>query len=258
MKFYSIIFLLMFSEVVRAQFENKILTLLDAKNVEDLLFFSDDNNLNGYSSEVQKEYYREITCSHSEGIFRVVQSIPDPDHINSFTVNTYRIDLITNGNTIIYYVYLKELYGQQDLKGQQLYDTLASFQSDTELVELNLAFREIFKTDINMNDFFQTNCSFGYRCGFIGSPVSELEYINSLVATNDKNAIRAWLTSPNTEKQVFAVYGFVALKNKGLIITEEEKKIIQFIIGKQGTMLVCSGCFFMSSEIAKVTESFVI
>jgi hypothetical protein len=80
--------------------------------------------------------------------------------------------------------------------------------------------------------------------------------IDEWVADRNKSKLVEWLTSTNTEKQVYAVDGLLQLKKTGMKLSDDELKIMKFVIGKSGTIYTCSGCIHMHLNIEAVTKEF--
>ncbi|HEX8546817.1 MAG TPA: hypothetical protein VF691_07630, partial [Cytophagaceae bacterium] len=82
------------------------------------------------------------------------------------------------------------------------------------------------------------------------------QQVGKWVADKNKRELLKWLKSANTEKQIYAVDGLYQLEKVGLKLSEEEKKILAFVVNKSGTMNVCFGCMHTKEEIVSVTRKF--
>lgn len=78
------------------------------------------------------------------------------------------------------------------------------------------------------------------------------------VVENNKAHLLTWLSSANTEKQVYAADGLLQLKKTGTSLSVDEMRVIDFIINKKGTMFVCSGCSHWHEDITEVTKILTI
>ncbi|MGS2727870.1 hypothetical protein ACU8DI_14770 [Psychroserpens sp. BH13MA-6] len=106
---------------------------------------------------------------------------------------------------------------------------------------------EFYKSELTTSDFVNQVLAdhvYGYYCGF--APVSyDVPRYNDLIFDDKRNIseFRNWLKSFNPELQTYGIDAIEYLeKNKGLKLTELDKKLISNIKKRNSILNTCSGC----------------
>lgn len=199
------------------------------------------------------ESLRDLTADYQEGVFIVERFVPERDNPAIQSVYTYRVNLIATKTTLAFYE-LSELKNKK-VKWKPYYDMLESYKDDTLFQDMKASFSRIFNAELREKGLFVTDFVYGDGCGFVGTDPIGRQIINQWVVENNKANLLTWLSSANTEKQVYAADGLLQLKKTGTSLSVDEMRVINFIINKKGTMFVCSGCSHWHEDITEVTKN---
>jgi hypothetical protein len=203
------------------------------------------------------EYSRDITSKFQEALFYIENSVPIKGSHSMFTVYTYRVALITDGKTILYYNFSERKNKQIDGDWVPYLTTIKEYSSTRKMLELKADFKKVYSTDFNEDELFAEGIVYGEGCGFVGQDPEERIKLNNFVTNIDTANLISWLCSTNTEKQVYAVDGFYQLKKKGLKLTDYEIRLLNYIKKKKGDIQTCSGCIYSNETITEMTKDFV-
>jgi hypothetical protein len=198
---------------------------------------------------------RDLTTDFKEGVFCFRKEIPDKDNPSISSVYFFRVTLIATKKSIVYYELSEEKNKKVGKDWAPYYALIGKFKDDKAFSNLKNSFKSIFQTNLNENELFVTDFVYGEHCGIVGENPIGRQQIEKWVVKKDKAQLLKWLKSANTEKQVYAIDGLYQLKKVGIMLTDEELEIIKFVINKNGTMYVCSGCLHYHEEINSVTEN---
>lgn len=135
-------------------------------------------------------------------------------------------------------------------------ETIEKFRNDTAFNKLKNVFKQTFLADLNEQDLFLDDIAYGQSCGFVGTHPKELLQIGEFVKNRDRNSLLKWLQSTNTEKQLYAVYGFSLLKKLKIKPNAQERKIIKAVLKKKGTVRFCYACVYSKREIRSAAKAF--
>lgn len=239
----------LFSIAIFGQFETNLKRVLSAKDFSEFLVYL--NNLKTTEDDItwNWEYKRDVTESYQEGILNLEKYVTDKEDRNIRTIESYKVSIITTDRYIAYYKLEKK-------SGALNYNTLDELQDEVAYTKFLSSFFEIFNTELNVKDLFNTKIIYGESCGLAGIPTKEISQINEFVTNKDKASLFLWLCSANTEKQIFALDGLHQLKITGVTFNEKELKMINFVMNKKGNFLNCSGCFFSRPEIVWIRQIF--
>jgi len=231
------------------QVQYDVKKVLETKNFVTFKEFAD--NLSDKEKGINSYwiYFRDLTTDFKEGVFFFEKSTPHRDNPSISSVDFFRVNLIVNEKSIVYYELRKTGI---DLKSY--YDPIEKYKDDEAFSNLKNSFKSLFHSDLNKDELFVTGFVYGEHCGFSGKNPIGRQQIEEWVANKNKVQLLNWLKSANTEKQVYAIDGLYQLKRVGIPLTDEELEIIKFVINKNGTMYVCSGCEHYYDEITKVTK----
>ncbi|MGZ6491087.1 MAG: hypothetical protein ACXVDU_13910 [Bacteroidia bacterium] len=111
-----------------------------------------------------------------------------------------------------------------------------------------------FGTKVNIGSFFVKDIQYGRGCGFVGVDPPLRKEMTKLVAAKNTKELTKWLQSPITEKQLYGVEAFYSLEAKGSTLTPLQKKLIDFIKTKKGSVKTCNGCIYSDMEISRIFE----
>lgn len=147
---------------------------------------------------------RHSSC-YQEGIVRIVE-YPLTGRDTDYTIHNYQITFLSTEKSIFYYVFDKS-YGKEigDNKWESFYTLIDSFNNQSEYHNFQTAFSEGYKTELNEKELFETSIVYGGGCGITGQPTEYQLKLDSLLKNNDIPAIRTWLKSANSEKQLYAI-----------------------------------------------------
>lgn len=199
---------------------------------------------------------RDLTEEFQEGVFLFKKTVPDPDNPRSNSVYTYKVKLIATQIHIVSYELSQEKYRKTGDQWET-YDSLISrFKDEVMYTNLKKAFRKLFQTDLNEQDLFLTGVVYGERCGITGTYSEARTKIIKNVKKEDKQELVKWLQSPNTEKQVYAVDGLYQLHSKGIKLSKKERKMIAFVMNKNGNLNVCYGCLYHTESVREAVKDF--
>lgn len=236
-----------------------ILILLSAQiygqpveKIKQYLKSGDFNSLNGYIGNPPKsnvnfrwEVLRTIVGNYREGVVAVEEYVPANDGTGGSIINNYRINLLVNKGHIFYYR-MTAFHDDQSLKLDKIDEGINSFIDRSEYLSFSNLFTQTFGDSINRNELFITSIVYGQHCGIAGTNPEYMDRMNSLISTNNLGEIKKWLTSPNAEKQLYAILGYKILGDHGYHLTRDEKRIISVVKQKEGMVKTCSGCMYMT------------
>lgn len=251
MKYYTLYTVLFFSLKVLGQPVNEIKQLLRNKD-----FIS----LNSYIEKPQKsnvnfrwETLRTIFEDYKEGIIKIEETKPSYDGTGGSIINNYRVYLLSNEDKFFYYkiinIFYKKIGAEKFEKNESVIDKL---KDSTKYTYFENSFKQTYGDALDSNDLFLTSITYGESCGIAGVNPDYLDKLNLCLVTNRISEIRKWLSSANSEKQLYAIRGFRVLINHGYKATEDEKRIINIVVQKKGLVSTCSGCNVMQENFQDV------
>ncbi|NRD21225.1 hypothetical protein HNV08_14295 [Winogradskyella eckloniae] len=199
---------------------------------------------------------RDLTYNYKEGIFFFEKSVPIKDKPGNSSVYTYRVRIITTNTEIVFYELTEKKNKKVKGKWEPYFEIIDTFKDEVDYANFKKEFKTIFLTEINEEELFTTDFVYGSNCGIAGMNPSGRININKLIDKKDKSGIIEWLKSTITEKQIYAIDALYQLKNCGIVLTEDELKMVEFVSNKDGSIETCSGCSFYGRGIKEVTEQF--
>lgn len=254
MKFFSIFIAIILTFQSHGQTMSDIKRLLQEKNFQSFKPYVDSGYSNPPKSNVTArwELLREVMPGYQEGVVEIEENTPAKDGTGGNRINTYHINLLTNGKGIFYYEFkIKEYKKIDDDNWESYYSSLDSFNAINVYTGFENIFRQTYGVNLVKDDLFQT-IVYGGGCGIAGTPTEYQEILDSYLRNNDINSIHRWLKSANTEKQLYALQGLKILQKKGHTQTSDDKRIIKLIKQKEGTVNTCAGCIYSSETIKNV------
>jgi hypothetical protein len=197
---------------------------------------------------------REIAPGYSEGIAVISFYVP-PFRRDSLGNNylTYKLSILSHGDSILYYSVEERVMMRQQAKIKVTYEPVLSLGSKN-IAELDSSFYKTFHVALNKRELFVDTIIYGDYCGEVLTPTPERRMINLFVEENNDKELLSWLTSTNTEKEVYAVDGLLQLKKKAYKIDDPTWALIKYIIAKKGTIQTCDGCIGGANKIRNVIK----
>ena len=144
----------------------------------------------------------------------------------------YDLVLIANDNAIIYWrldtIYDRSSGVKDKFVNKKAYNNLLT------------DYRMFYGAPLNENELFAVPASFALEaCGEGGYFPDMYLTMDSLISTKNLTVLGKWLRSVNIETQLYAIEAFSRLN---LPLNSEDKKIIRYILSKDGTVQSCEGC----------------
>lgn len=255
-KFILLFSVLIYTSKTFCQFESNLNKVLAGKDFLEFSVYLENLKNTERPVNWNWEYLRDITGDYQEGVLFIEKFITDKENQNTGTFYTYKVSIITTNKKIAFYKLEKEsMLSELNIKALK-YSTIAELQDEIAFTKFENAFFEIFHVDLNEQDLFNTEIVYGEVCGLVGIYPEERIQMEEFVLNKDKKSLLNWLCSANTETQIYALDGLNQLKINGVTLTEQELKMINFVLTKKGTFHVCSGCFYSTPEINRITKRF--
>lgn len=233
---------LIWTSTLFGQVQNDVKEVLSKKDFVSVSSFVDTLSSRENTITCHWTIFRDLTADFKEGVFYIAKSVPDTKNPEISFVYTYRVRLLTNDNTIIYYE-LGEIRNRKIKKEWVCYyDTLAYYKNDSMFLLLQQSFMDSFDGELNESELFIDDFVYGEACGIFGSDPEGKVLIDKLVSEKNKEELYKLLKSTNFEKQIYALDGLWQLKEKGITFTPEESRVIKNALNKKGTIFYCHGC----------------
>ncbi len=214
----------------------------------------DEDKING-----RFKYLREVAPNFNEGVFEYYQYIyKNGKKTGSYEI--YLVKFITSKNEIIYYEFNEEKNKKvksswsDSYAWEPYYVLIEKFKNDKEIENLKTSFKNNFQAELNEKELFLTNITFGNGCGAATMYSKERMQLNDFVAKKDKDSIIKWLQSTNSEKQIFAVEGFLKLMKSECKFNKQELALFHNVTNKKGTVKVCHGCIYSTEEVSEIIK----
>lgn len=252
-KLIILLILLLFHYAVQGQelFDE----LLQNKSIKQLTGFVNRTDKEPNDTGAYWHYLRTLAPGkYREGVLRVTIFKKSKNDPNRATVNDYSINLLAKGDHIFYYRVCEEQCDPAIDKEACYFKPLSGFRDPKLFNRMKQAFYSFFGTGIDTNELFLADFPFGNLCGFGGDPTDGENTMDSMLLLKDKTAIVCWLRSPNTEKQLYAVYALKILQQKGFHLDKKEQRLMRFARRKKGTVYSCSYCIYGSESIRSIVK----
>ncbi len=241
---------------VRAQIQDDVLAALESRNFTAFKEFSDSLTNREKGIRSYWELLRDLTPDFQEGVLIVEKTVPDAHNPNVSSVFLFKVKILTGKTQTAFYELSEQKHRKVADQWESVDETIAGFEDTLLIEELNVSFRALFRADLDKKDLFSSELVYGERCGFAGTyPEGRYQTIQ-FVKNGNKEELLKWLQSANSEKQVYAVDGLFQLCKKGAKLTEEELRMIAFVMHKNGRIRVCSGCLHSEDDIKTVLTKF--
>lgn len=199
------------------------------------------------------ELLRTIVGNYQEGIIKIEENVPADSDTHGNIINNYRVYLLASEEKIFFYKFIKVIYkSKKSAESEKHEETIDVLTDTTEYTSFENLFRQSYGDTLNHNDLFLTSIVYGGHCGIAGTTPEYMEQLNFLLLNNKVDEIRKWLKSANAAKQLYAIRGYRILVNQGYNMTDEEKRIIEVVEQKKGTVSTCSGCIYMDESFQNV------
>lgn len=238
--------LLMLSAWSFSQPEKKINTALATHNYGAFKKLADKySNLD--SIRIAQVYDRELVSGFFETVFYFDRYDVDGHTFSVFSRS--KINIIRQGNRLIYYVAETDsLNGKPPVVSrftdQKAYDTLKSI------------FARTFDAPLNEKESFIDSIAYGSICGHYppGQVPKEKKLVDQWAAAKDRSSLLKWLQSTNTEKQLYAVWGFWGLYQRRVALTAREKEMLDVVMKKKGNIRTCGPCDLRLVDISEIVK----
>lgn len=225
---------------------------LKLENCIEKLF--DEDKING-----RWIYFREVAPGFNEGVFEFEQYIYKNGKKTS-SLEGFQIKLITSENEIVYYEFNDEKFKKvksswsDSEEWEKYYVPVEKFKNEKKINNLKESFKNNFQAELNEKELFLTNITFGNGCGAATMYSKERMQLNEFVAKKDTVSILKWLQSTNTEKQIFAIEGFLKLMKSGTKFSQQELDLFHNVTNKKGNVKVCHGCIYSTEEVSEIIK----
>lgn len=241
---------------VRAQIQDDVLAALESRNFTAFKEFSDSLSNREKGIRSYWELLRDLTPDFREGVFIVEKTVPDEHNPNISSTSLFRVKILAGKTQIVFYELSEQKYRKVADQWESVDETIAGFEDTLLIEELNYSFRALFRADLDEKDLFSNELVYGEHCGFAGTYPEGRYEIMQFVKSGNKEELLKWLRSANSEKQVYAVDGLYQLCKKGAKLTEEELRMIAFVMHKNGRIQVCHGCIHSKDDIKVILAKF--
>ena len=252
----SLLLVLFWTNTLFGQVQEDVKKVLLTKDFVAFQKFADSLADSGPNSGSYWYYLRDLTPDFKEGIFMFREIVQNQDNSAIISFNKFRVTMIIKNNEIVYCDLGKQDFKKEKEDFEEYYISIYNFRDKKQFTLLRSSFKSILGTDLNETELFVTDFVYGNYCGPSGTKPDGQEQIAKWVKRRNKVALLKWLKSTNTEKQIYAVEGLFQLKKAGVKFTNNEFKIIRFVINKRGDVHTCFGCNYDSESIRNVTSKF--
>lgn len=239
-----------------SQIEGKINKILLKNNFKAFLAFSNDYRLEKDSVQIRKGNIREIVSGFEEGMFYIIKTYPLVRGIH--IRDECRLNIITKGNQIIFYTLENK---RMDISSSNLgttEDSTYSFSNKKEMDDLKKRFTYLYGVPLDEKGLFIDTITLGTKCGhYPGEMLKQQEQVVHWANKKDTLSLNSWLTSANTETQLFAMRGYYYLSLRGVKISKKTQEIIKHLATKKGTVYTCIPCDVRSAKISDAAKPFV-
>jgi len=200
------------------------------------------------------ELKRDLTPIYQECVIDADESFPHKEDPKISSVKLYRINVLANSKEIIYYD-----FAQKESNGPSWDDfklnVTDSFRNDILLRDLKKDFFNTYNDSLNQQELFNNSNVYGSACSFVGEKPELRQENDVIVKAKNVSLLTKWLTSTNTERQVYGIDGLYQLKKEGYKLTAEQLRLIQIIKNKKGSLNICRGCIYSSEEIENIVKN---
>ena len=256
MRLLTLTILLFLTHTLFGQLQTDIKNILATKDFQSFKKYAD--NLSSRQTHI-KAYWlveREITTGFEERILIVEKSVPEKKDPNISTVYTFRINLLSIDNAILFYDLMERKSKKENNEWIEYYPTIDRYQNDSLFKKLETTFFKSFGGQFKREELFTDSVVYGSRCSEAGTDPLEKMYLDYFVKIKDKTSLLKWLQSTNVETQLYAVEGFYKLKKGGYKIKDNELLFIKNVLKRKGTARTCSGCIYSREEIHQIAKDF--
>jgi len=164
-------------------------------------------------------------------------------------VNNYRLNVLANGNQIVYYRLTSNIY--QEHKGKLFPASIVdSFRNESSYNKIFDDYEKIYEVPLTKDELWSNDIVYGWSCGIAGGMPEEAKKTTRFVKLKQLDSIRNWLRSPNAVKQLYAIKAFSMLGDK--FLSPRDKEIIKLISQKNVSIPVCGGCIYSRQEVSEI------
>jgi len=165
-------------------------------------------------------------------------------------IHNYKLKFLATNNRVFYYNVYEIVYNGNNSniipldsnRNEEIYNQFKS--SYFKSYGLDLDEKELFLPII-----------YGESCGIGGIKPAYRKLLDSIVINKDLETLQLWLTSANTEKQIYALKGIKLLSKVGFKPNKKQEQIIDIIKNKEGYVYTCSGCIYFKDSVKSVIDA---
>lgn len=95
---------------------------------------------------------------------------------------------------------------------------------------------------------------YGKACGIVGQDPELRVALETILATDNMEALESWLMSPSPVRNVYAVEGYFRLQSEGSVLSEHQLARIAEIKTKRDLVETCSACIRAKTEVRYLVE----
>lgn len=227
-------------------------SLVRPANMTSLLKFEKAYHALNRTFTLHTPLIREILPNIRECMYKIEETIKYPDGGPGNRVLSYEINFLVKDTVIFWYQSFEKKYKKTNNDTwEPILLSVKSFKNKREYLEFEKSFFLLYKTELNSPDLLNDKIVYGIICTNAGAEPEYRGKIMALLSKNNIIEIRKWLTSPNVEKQVYAIDAIKLLERNGRKITSDEYAIIKLVKSKKGNLNTCFGCVYTFSNISE-------
>ncbi len=160
--------------------------------------------------------------------------------------HTHTLKLIRKGDKIIFCNFSFTEVQRDGEKRNFINHVIESYTDSVLYEKFKRDFYELYETDLSESDLWKFK-SVGQFGGLRITPGNFPQYdqMISFVKLNERDSLLKWVRSINIENQMFGLWGFNILLEKGKDLSDQERKFIKVALARKGYgMVAVGGCFF--------------
>jgi len=232
------------------------------KDLKEFIHHKDLSGFDNYVKQLQAHdstthiteiYSREIVPGFTERVFVFEHATINGSNQNVATVETFKARLLCAPGVIFYGKLSRQAFKLigDDWKPS---DEIVYQENDKSYSDaLRKKFRNTFKVSLNDQELFKDSIAYGSDCAYKASTRMRSQF-QKFVYAKDTKSLKQWLTSANTETQLYAYEGLETLQRSGVALSEEIKKMMMAVAQKKGGVRFCSGASISTVEISQVIK----
>lgn len=198
-----------------------------------------------YSREIVPRFYETVVLYNKKEFIDTVQYY-----------KKVKLDILSYDNTIV-----KHILSEQKILNVDSIKLLQSIpiysnRNDSLFHKLETGFLSLYKQPLDEDELFVINNRYATGCGYDGDKPRKRIALEFLVRNKDTIQLYKWLTSTNTETQLYAVEGIYRLSKSGYFFSKDITIMIEYVKAKKGTALTCNGCMTYYEKVSNLTKDY--